>query len=119
MADDHAVVRAGLRAEMERDGEISVVGEACDGEETLRQVEELRPEVVVLDMMLPGLNGLEVARRLRETQPGVRVLVLSGYDDEELVRGALQAGAVGYVLKEEPLEAIVAAVRAAAGGEQL
>jgi len=119
LADDHPAMRAGLRAEMESAGDIRVVSEATDGEEALRLVAESEPDVVVLDMVLPGLNGLEVARRLRETHPGVRVLVLSGYDDEVLVLGALEAGAAGYLLKEEALEAVVAAVRVVARGEQL
>jgi DNA-binding NarL/FixJ family response regulator len=118
LADDHPAIRAGLRAEMERAGGIRVVGEARDGKETLRLAAELQPDVVVLDMVLPGSNGIEVARRLRETQPGVRVLVLSGYDDEDLILGALEAGAAGYLLKEEEPGTIVAAVRAVARGEE-
>jgi len=119
LADDHPAVRAGIKAEMERAGGIRVVGEACDGEEALQLAAELKPDVVLLDMVLPGLNGVEVARRLREAHPGVRVLVLSGYDDEALALGALEAGAAGYLLKEEPPEVVVWAVRAVARGEQL
>ena len=104
---------------MESAGDINVVGEACDGEEALWLAAELDPDVVVLDMVLPGLNGIEVARRLRETHPGIRVLVLSGYDDDTLVLGAVEAGAAGYLLKEEPPATIAAAVRAAAQGEEL
>jgi len=119
LTDDHPAIRGGIKAEMESAGDINVVGEACDGEEALRLVAELKPNVVVLDMILPGVNGLEVARRLRERQPDAHVLVLSGYDDETLVLGALEAGAAGYLLKEESSEAIVAAVRRVAQGETL
>jgi len=118
LADDHPAIRAGLRAEMERAGEVCVVGEARDGEEALRLAGELEPDVVLLDMVLPGLDGIEVARRLRETQHDARILILSGYDDEALVIGALEAGAAGYLLKEEALATIVAAVRAVARGEK-
>jgi len=116
LADDHPVVRAGIRNELRAVG-IEVVGEASDGEETLRLVERLRPEVLVLDVEMPGLNGLEVTRRLRETQPALPILVLSAYDHNSYVFGLLEAGATGYVLKDEALETIVMGVRRAARGE--
>jgi len=116
LADDHPVVRAGIRNELQAAG-IKVLGEATDGEETLRLVERLQPDVLVLDVEMPGLNGLEVTRCLRETQPALPILVLSAYDHNSYVFGLLEAGATGYVLKDEALETIVMAVRRAARGE--
>lgn len=94
-----------------------MVGEAADGDEALRLAERLGPDVLVLDAVMPGLRAPQVIHRLRKTCPDLRVLVLTAYDDNELVFGLLEAGAVGYVLKEEALETIEAAVRATARGE--
>jgi len=116
LADDHPVVRAGIRNELQAAG-IQVIGEAANGEETLRLVERLRPDVVVLDVEMPGLNGLEVTRRLRASQSALPILVLSAHDHNSYVFGLLEAGAMGYVLKDEALEVIVMAVQAAAQGE--
>jgi DNA-binding NarL/FixJ family response regulator len=116
LADDHPVVRAGIRNELRAAG-IEVVGEATDGEEALRLTERLQPDVLVLDVEMPGLAGLEVTCRLQESQPGLPILVLSAYDHNSYVFGLLEAGATGYVLKDEGLETIVMAVRAAARGE--
>jgi DNA-binding NarL/FixJ family response regulator len=124
LADDHPALRAGIKGMLEKaDGStelaevIEVMGEAADGDEALRLAERLVPDVLVLDAVMPGLRAPQVIRRLRETRPDVRVLVLTAYDENELVFGLLEAGAVGYVLKEEALETIEAAVRAAARGE--
>ena len=116
LADDHPALRAGIKGMLEKAG-IEVVGEAADGDETLRLAERLGPDVLVLDAVMPGLRAPQVIHRLRETRPDLRVLVLTAYDDNELVFGLLEAGAVGYVLKEEALETIEAAVRAVARGE--
>ncbi|MBC7225614.1 MAG: response regulator transcription factor [Thermoflexales bacterium] len=117
VVDDHPVVRAGLQLALGARGDLRVVGEAADGEEALRLAEALRPDVVLLDCRLPGMNGIAVAQALREQCPAVRVVALSAYEDEGLVLRMLEAGAVGYVLKDEPLEGILAAVRAAARGK--
>jgi DNA-binding NarL/FixJ family response regulator len=117
IVDDHPVVRNGLRALLNAQPDIVVVGEASEGEGALRQIEALRPDVVLLDCCLPGLEGLAVAAAIRERHPAVSVLALSAYDDDRLLWGMWAAGAVGYVLKDEPLERILAAVRAAGRGE--
>jgi two-component system response regulator DevR len=117
IVDDHPVVRNGLRALLNAQPDIVVVGEASEGEGALRQIEALRPDVVLLDCCLPGPEGPAVAAAIRERHSTVSVLALSAYDDDRLLWGMWAAGAVGYVLKDEPLERILAAVRAAGRGE--
>ena len=107
----------GLRVLLNRAPDVEVVGEAEDGEEALALIEALVPDVAVLDCQLPGIEGTQVAQEIRRQGLPVRVLALSSYDDERYVRGMLEAGAVGYLLKDEAPETIVAAVRAAARGE--
>jgi len=117
LADDHPVVRSGIRAELDGAEGIEVVGEASSGDEALRLVEELRPDVLVLDVVMPGMDGVEATRLLQERHPELRILALSAYEDNEYVFGLLSAGAVGYVLKEEALDTVVEAIRAASRGE--
>ncbi len=100
IADDHAVVRQGIRAVLETAEEVEVVGEAATGEETLRLVEERDPDVLVLDVNMPGTDGLEVTRSLREEGRDCRILILSMHDNPEYVLQALRLGADGYVLKD-------------------
>lgn len=111
LADDHAVVRAGIRQFMERAGDIEVVGEAQDGEATQTLVEQLQPDVAVLDIQMPKQSGIEVARWIRAHHPGVGVLILTAYDDDPYVLAVLRAGANGYVLKTATPGEIVQAVR--------
>ncbi|HLA63811.1 MAG TPA: response regulator transcription factor [Rhodothermales bacterium] len=117
LADDHALFRAGVRVLLAGTDGITVVGEAATGAEALVLVREVAPDVLVLDMEMPDMNGVEVARRLQATGAAVRVLVLSAYDDEEYVSGLLDYGAAGYLTKEEVPERLVAAVRGIARGE--
>ncbi len=117
LADGHPVVREGIRGLLKWAPDIVVVAEASDGAEALRLAEELAPDVLLLDVEMPGVTGVEVARRLRAAGSPVRVLALSGYDDEQYVFGLLEAGATGYVLKEEALDTIVEAIRVASRGE--
>lgn len=118
LADDHPAVRAGIRGALEQAADIVVVGEATDGEEALQLIEKLRPDVALLDCRLPGLEGIRVAAAIREQDWPTRVLALSAYTDDQYVYGMLQAGVAGYLLKEEPLETVVTAVRAVARGEE-
>lgn len=118
LADDHPAIRAGVRGALEKVVGVVVVAEAADGEEALRLVEELRPDVALLGCRLPGLEGTQVAEAIRERGLPTRMLALSAFADDRYVYGMLQAGAAGYLLKEEALETVVAAVRAVAGGEE-
>jgi DNA-binding NarL/FixJ family response regulator len=119
LADDHAVVRRGIREFLEEEGDIQVVGEAADGHSALELTHEQSPDVAVLDIQMPGLNGIEVTRRIKAERPGVRVLVLTAYDDDPYIFAALQAGASGYVLKSAPTEELIRAVRAVFRGESV
>lgn len=112
LVDDHPPLRMGLRVILEQQADIRVVGEAGTGAEALALVERLQPDVVVLDCRLPDRDGVAVAREIRQRCPAVRVLALSAYDDALVVRGMIEAGAVGYLLKSEVAQSIVAAVRA-------
>jgi len=117
LADDHPALRIGLRVLLEQAPGVTVVGEAGDGEEALVQAEGLRPDVAVLDCQLPGLSGAAVADAIRRALLPVRVLALSAYSDDAHLRAMLEAGAVGYLIKDEAAGAIVQAVQAAARGE--
>lgn len=117
LADDHTLVRAGLRKLLESMPEVEVVGEASDGLALLALVEELQPQLVLMDIAMPGLNGLEATARLVRARPDARVLILSMHQSEEYVRQALRNGAVGYMLKDAaPLE-LDLALRAVLRGE--
>lgn len=118
LVDDHPVVRAGIRNLLERASDIRVVGEASNGTEALRMVEELKPDVMLLDMEMPGINGSEVAHALQQSGSVVRILALSAHDDRQYIQELLANGASGYLVKEEVPEAIVEAVRGVSRGEQ-
>lgn len=117
IADDHPALRAGVRAVLEQTGRIDVVGEAAGGEEALRLVRALGPNVVLLDMEMPDLDGVAVAERLRAERSPTRVLAFSAHDDRAYVAAMLQAGAAGYVTKDKPLALVAEAVEAVARGE--
>ncbi|HEX9618001.1 MAG TPA: response regulator transcription factor [Anaerolineales bacterium] len=118
IADDHPVARAGIRKFLEKEPDIQVVAEASSGEEAIELVGELSPDVLLLDMELPGMRGTEVARKLQEIKSPVRVLALSTYDNRQYILGLLASGAAGYLIKEEVPETIIQAVRGVARGEQ-
>jgi DNA-binding NarL/FixJ family response regulator len=117
LVDDHNLVRRGLRRLLEDDPEISVVGEAANGEEAIRLAGEVRPRVIVMDCALPGISGLTATRQILESSPQVAVLMLSMHSEDTLVRQALEAGARGYVLKRAVDLDLVAAVKRVAAGK--
>ena len=119
LADDHALVREGTSELLERAGGIRVVGQAADGVETLRLVEAVHPDVLLLDVGLPGLDGVEVARRVRSVSPQTRVVALTAHDEQAYVLAMLDAGATGYLSKASRGQEVVQAVRAAAAGESV
>jgi two-component system response regulator NreC len=111
LADDHQVVRHGLRVLLEADPEFSIVGEASDGLEAADMLERLHPDVIVLDLMMPGINGLEVARQASQRSPNTNVVILSMYTNEAYVVEALRAGAKAYVLKSATSDELIRAIR--------
>lgn len=120
LADDHTVVRKGIREFLEEDGDIVVVAEASDGVQALAEIDRHRPDVAVLDIQMPNMTGIEATRRIKAQFLGVRVLVLTAYDDEPYIFALLQAGADGYLLKTASGDDLIRAVRiVAAGGKAL
>ncbi len=116
LADDHRIVRQGLRVLLDAEPGLSVIGEASDGSEVLDLVERLQPDVLVLDLMMPGIGGLEVARRLQRVAPRTRVVVLSMYSSEVYVVEALRCGVSAYVLKDTGTAELIRAIREAMAG---
>ena len=116
VCDDHALFRAGIRAILSGQPGISVVGEASNGREAVQQALKLQPDVVLMDMEMPELNGLEATRRLSEVRPATRVLILTMYAEDDLVAHCLEAGAAGYLMKDEPPAQLVYAIQAASAG---
>ena len=118
IADDHAIMRVGIRNILSRSNEICVVGEASNGAEAIQLISELNPDVLILDMEMPVMDGVEVARRLQATNSPVRILVLSAYDDRQYILEMLNMGAAGYLIKDEAPEVIVDAVQGISRGEK-
>ena len=119
LADDQALFREGLRILLSTQPDFEVVGEATNGQEALRLAAKLRPHIVLMDMRMPVLDGVETTRRLRQTQPDCRVIVLTTFDEDELVFEGLRAGAVGYLLKAVSSPRLLEAIRAVARGESI
>jgi two-component system nitrate/nitrite response regulator NarL len=117
VADDHPVVRKGLQSCLSRQGRLKIVGEAADGEEALRQTRELSPDVVLMDISMPGMNGLAVTEVLRKEAPRIKVLVLSVHSNKDYIFRVIQAGAHGYVSKEAPPEELLRAIETVHAGE--
>ena len=116
LADDHPVVRDGLRALLEREADMSIVAEAADGREAVRLAEEHSPDVVIMDLAMPILNGIEATRRIVAKRPHTAVVILSMHQDESYVLGSLNAGAKGYLLKDSMRREVIEAVRAVSQG---
>lgn len=119
LADDHALVRQGLRSLLDLTPDLRVVGEASDGEEALRRVAELDPDVVLMDVRMPRMTGLEALRALRLKEPGRRVVLLTTFDEDAAIIEALRAGVQGFLLKDVSLEELADAIRRVAAGETL
>ena len=117
LADDHAMLRAGLRLLLDAQPDLKVIGEASDGREVLRLAVELQPDLILLDLTMPGLSGLEALPALRKSVPAARVLILTMHDDEAYLRQAIRSGASGYILKKAADSELIAAVRVVQRGE--
>src|SRR6476646_9223396 len=117
LVDDHALVRQGFKMILVAQPDMEIVGEAGNGREAIQRAEELRPDIVVMDVAMPELNGIEATRRLLASLPHTRVIALSMHKDSVYVRETLRAGARGYLLKDSPAGDLVTAVRAVASGE--
>jgi DNA-binding NarL/FixJ family response regulator len=118
LADDHVVVREGLRHVLEADGDIQIVGEAGDGQEAVRIAKAAQADVAVLDISMPGLDGIEATRRIARSSPSTRCVLLSMHTDPQYARSAMEAGAFGFVVKGSPGRELVSAVRAAHAGHR-
>jgi two-component system invasion response regulator UvrY len=118
LADDHSIVREGLRRIVEESGDLEVVAEAADGREALKQVEELAPDVAVVDISMPGIDGLEVVSRLKDTHPGLPVLILTMHEEAQYIVRAIEAGAMGYLTKQSAPEQLVTAIRRVYSGQR-
>jgi two-component system, NarL family, response regulator YdfI len=119
VADDHPVVRTGLRLMLGMEERIELVGEAADGVAAVHLVSELLPDVVLMDVRMPAMDGLEAIEQIRAKFPHIAIIVLTTYDDDQLILRSLQAGARGYLLKDSGLEAVLQAIERAARGEML
>jgi len=117
ICDDQALIRDGLQMLLKLDKDIEVVGLAQDGSEAVEQVAQHQPDLVLMDLKMPGMNGIEATRQIRTRWPAVKVLVLTTYDDDEWVFDAIRAGAAGYLLKDTPREAVIQAVRGTVEGK--
>jgi NarL family two-component system response regulator LiaR len=117
IADDHTLVREGTRERLEREEDFEVVGEAADGEEAVRLAQQLKPNVAIIDIAMPNLNGIEATKQIKTNQPTTSVLVLSAYDNDQYIYAVLEAGANGYLLKNVRGAQLVDAIRDVSAGE--
>jgi two-component system response regulator NreC len=117
IADDHGVIRAGLRALLSGFPELEVVGEAVDGHEALRKSMELEPNIVIMDLSMPEMTGVEATRQLSQIAPKIRVLILTVHEDEELLKEVIRAGAAGYIIKRAVEDELIHAIRVVARGD--
>lgn len=119
LAEDHTVVRESIREALQRETEFKVVGEASNGEEAVKLASELRPDVILMDISMPGLNGIEATKQIKAICPSVAVLILSAYDDEQYIFSVLSAGAAGYLLKDVGVADLVEAIRTVYRGDSV
>lgn len=119
LAEDHAVVRESIRESLTHDEEFQVVGEASDGHEAVKLAGRLVPDVIVMDISMPGLNGIEATRQIKSFQPSVAILILTAYDDEQYIFSVLSAGAAGYLLKDVGMSELVEAIKTVFKGDSV
>ncbi len=119
IADDHAVVREGTRQILEREADISVVAEAADGEEAVRMADKSNPDVIIMDIAMPKMDGIEATKQIKSLHPNIAILILTAYDDDQFVFNLIEAGAAGYLLKSVRGHELVEAVRAVNAGESV
>jgi len=117
LADDHVILRQGTRQLLEHESDMDVVGEASDGAEAVELVSKLKPDVVIIDVAMPGMNGIEATKKIKEILPGTKILVLTGYDYDEYIFSLLEIGAAGYLLKDVSGDELVGSIRAVYNGE--
>ena len=117
VVDDHAILRDGIRALVGLHDDLKIVGEASDGREAIEKVHKLAPDVVIMDIAIPGMDGLEVTRRIKKKNPNIQVLVLTQHDNKEYVLSAIKAGAAGYMPKKAMSSELISAIRAVHGGD--
>ena len=117
LADDHGVIRAGLRALLEDFPDMTVVGEASDGAEAIAKAFELKPNVVLMDLSMPNIGGIEATRQLLQREPGIRVLILTVHEDDSLLKEVIRVGAAGYIVKRAAPEDLLHAIRVVARGD--
>jgi DNA-binding NarL/FixJ family response regulator len=116
LVDDHALFREGIRALLSTESDIQVVGEAADGNQAINLAEKLSPDIIVMDLVMPGMNGIQAAQQLHDKHPDIKILILSMYDDDEYVCQILKAGASGYVLKRAASDDLLRAIREVSSG---
>src|SRR4030043_195219 len=119
IADDHAMLREGMRNLLEQEKDFELVGEATDGEEAVRIAKELKPDIVIMDIVMPKLNGVEATKQIKQVSPSTALLILTAYSDIRYIIGLLEAGACGYLLKNSPGKEVVKAIRAVRSGESV
>jgi DNA-binding NarL/FixJ family response regulator len=117
IADDHPLFREGMRGRLDRVADIAVVGEAASGDEAVELAHKLEPDIILMDIKMPGLNGIEATREIQRANPQIGILVLTMFEDDDSVFAAMRAGAKGYLLKDSGGEGVVHAIRAVASGE--
>jgi NarL family two-component system response regulator YdfI len=119
IADDHLIIRQGLRLILETEADFALVGEACDGAEALKRCAELHPEVVLMDLRMPGMDGITAIEKLRQAMPEIAVVILTTFNEDDLMLRGIRAGAKGFLLKDTDRQTLFDAIRAAARGETL
>jgi two-component system, NarL family, response regulator LiaR len=119
IADDHAMLREGMRNLLEKEKDFELVGEAADGEEAVRLSGKLKPDIIIMDIVMPRLNGIEATKQIKQISPSTALLILTAYSDIRYIIGLLEAGACGYLLKNSPGKDVIRAIRAVRSGESV